>query len=129
MAAEVLAICMREYRPSCIRAPPLAENMISGSLCLSAYSVSLATFSPSTVPMLPIKKPASSTATAALYPCIFTTAVTTDSVAPVDALSLLSFSAYPGNAIGSLVSKLSQSSLQLPSSAMRASLSDGGIGR
>ena len=34
MAAEVLAICMRESTPSCIRAPPEAETRTSGDLLL-----------------------------------------------------------------------------------------------
>ena len=46
MAALVLAICIRERMPSCIRAPPLAEKMMRGSLCFWAYSTARVIFSP-----------------------------------------------------------------------------------
>ena len=62
MAALVLAICIRLKMPSCIRAPPLAEKMTSGSFFAAAYSMARVIFSPTAVLMLPIKKRLGSTA-------------------------------------------------------------------
>ncbi len=44
MAAEVFAICIRLKMPSCIRAPPLAEKMTSGSCFAAAYSMARVIF-------------------------------------------------------------------------------------
>jgi len=53
MAAEVLAICMSEKMPSCIRAPPLELKTSAGSRRSAARSKSRATFSPTTDPIEP----------------------------------------------------------------------------
>ena len=52
-APEVLAICMSERMPSCMRAPPEAENTTAGILCSRARSNTRVTFSPTTEPMDP----------------------------------------------------------------------------
>ena len=76
MAALVLAICIRESIPSCIRAPPLAEKMTRGRRCFWAYSAARVIFSPTATPMLPMKKRLSSTANTALIPSSLPTAAT-----------------------------------------------------
>ena len=96
MAAEVLAICIRERIPSCIRAPPLAEKMMRGSLFRWAYSTQRVTFSPTAAPMLPIKKRLSRAAAATLRPSTRPRAVTTASIRPVLSRWRSSFSSYPG---------------------------------
>ena len=60
-SAEVLAICMSERMPSCMRAPPVAETMISARRSAIARSIERATFSPTTEPMLPPMKKKSMT--------------------------------------------------------------------
>ncbi len=56
-AAEILAICIRDSAPSCMRAPPEHEKMISGTRSRSARSAQRVTFSPTTLPMDPPMKP------------------------------------------------------------------------
>ena len=63
-APAVFAICIRAVIPSCILAPPLMVTITSGSFFLPAYSARAAIFSPTTVPMLPIKKALFMTASA-----------------------------------------------------------------
>ncbi len=63
-AAEVLAICISESTPSCMRAPPEAQNTIAGRRRSSARSNWRVIFSPTTEPMEPpmkskTKKPSS----------------------------------------------------------------------
>ena len=41
--------------PSCIRAPPLAEQMMRGRRVRPAYSTARVSFSPTAAPMLPIR--------------------------------------------------------------------------
>ena len=53
IAAEVLAICMRESTPSCIRAPPEAETRTSGIFFSCDRRASRAIFSPTTEPIEP----------------------------------------------------------------------------
>ena len=67
-AAAVLAICMSEARPSCMRAPPLAQKMITGSPWAVARSTQRAIFSPTTLPIEPIMKLLSITHTATRSP-------------------------------------------------------------
>ena len=83
MAALVLAICIRLKMPSCIRAPPLAEKMTSGSFLAAAYSMARVTRSPTAVLMLPMKKRLSSTAATTATPPMRPTAVTAASLRPV----------------------------------------------
>src|SRR2546426_312445 len=52
-AAEVFAICMSERMPSCMRAPPEAERMMTGRSLSMASSIARVSFSPTTQPMLP----------------------------------------------------------------------------
>ncbi len=52
-AAEILAICIRLMAPSCMRAPPEAETIISGAFWAMERSMARVIFSPITHPMLP----------------------------------------------------------------------------
>ncbi len=52
-AALVLAICMRDSTPSCIRAPPEAQTSTSGSFFSSDRRARRAIFSPTTEPIEP----------------------------------------------------------------------------
>ena len=52
-AAEIFAICISERIPSCIRAPPEVETMISGSFFSIARSMAIVIFSPTTEPIEP----------------------------------------------------------------------------
>ena len=54
--ALVLAICMSEVRPSCMRAPPLAEKQTKGVRSASAYSAPSTKRSPTTEPIEPPMK-------------------------------------------------------------------------
>jgi hypothetical protein len=51
-ATLVFAICIKLNIPSCIRAPPLAENKIKGTLVSKDFSIALVIFSPTTEPVL-----------------------------------------------------------------------------
>ena len=63
-AEAVLAICMSERMPSCIRAPPEADTMRTGTRFCTANSMRRVSFSPTTEAMLPPRKPNSNTPTA-----------------------------------------------------------------
>ncbi len=52
-AAEILAICIRLIAPSCMRAPPEAETIMSGTRISMERSIARVIFSPTTAPMLP----------------------------------------------------------------------------
>ncbi len=52
-AADVFAICISERTPSCIRAPPEAQNMIAGRRSATARSNWRVIFSPTTDPIEP----------------------------------------------------------------------------
>ncbi len=52
-AAEIFAICIRLKVPSCIRAPPDAEKMITAPRFSSALSISRVIFSPTADPIEP----------------------------------------------------------------------------
>jgi hypothetical protein len=54
--AEVLAICMSDKMPSCMRAPPVADTVTTARRSIIARSIARATFSPTTEPMLPPMK-------------------------------------------------------------------------
>ena len=62
-AAEVLAICMSDRMPSCMRAPPEADTISSGTRLAIASSIARVSFSPTTEPMLPPMNANSNTAT------------------------------------------------------------------
>lgn len=125
IAAVVFAICISEKRPSCILAPPLAANIISGSFLFIAYSVSLVIFSPTAIPMLPIRNLLSITATAVLTPPIRHVPVTTASCWPVFNLFASTFFSYPGKLFGLPVLTCAYNSLKLLSSLISAILLDG----
>jgi hypothetical protein len=55
-AAEIFAICISERMPSCMRAPPEHETMISGSFFSIARSTAMVIFSPTTEPIEPPMK-------------------------------------------------------------------------
>ncbi|MDT4823330.1 hypothetical protein FQZ97_565540 [compost metagenome] len=55
-AAEVLAICIREIRASCMRAPPEAEKQTSGQRCSRATLAARTKRSPTMAPMEPPMK-------------------------------------------------------------------------
>ena len=57
MAALVLAICMSESMPSCMRMPPEQETMMTGRLSSRARSQARAIFSPTTEATLPPRNP------------------------------------------------------------------------
>ena len=61
IAALVLAICMSATTPSCMRAPPEAQMRTSGRRSSTASSTQRVTFSPTTDPMLAMRKPESIT--------------------------------------------------------------------
>ncbi len=61
-AAEVLAICISESMPSCMRAPPELVKIKSGSRRVRARSAASETFSPTTSPIEPPMNEKSSTA-------------------------------------------------------------------
>ena len=69
-AAETLAICMSESMPSCMRAPPLAATLTIGTRRRLACSKALATFSPTTDPIVPPRNPKSTTASTTRRPPI-----------------------------------------------------------
>ena len=52
-AAEILAICIRESVPSCMRAPPDAEKITRAPCSCIARSISRVTFSPTADPIEP----------------------------------------------------------------------------
>ncbi len=64
-ATTVLAICMRDRMPSCMRAPPEEVTMTSATLSATARFTSLTIASPTTEPMDPPRKRKSSTPKAA----------------------------------------------------------------
>ena len=78
-AAEVFAICIREVIPSCILAPPEQVKIITGSFSFVARSTPLAIFSPTTSPMLAIRKRPSITIRATSFSPIRAFPVTTAS--------------------------------------------------
>ena len=68
ISTELLAICMRDSTPSCIRAPPDADTMTSGTRRSAERRVSRAIFSPTTDPIEPPMKLKSITATSSGMP-------------------------------------------------------------
>ena len=89
-AVTVLAICIRESTPSCIRLPPPDTIATTGRLFRAAVSKARATFSPTTMPMLPPMNPKSSAATITSMSSIRHRPVTAASVSPVELWSWLS---------------------------------------
>ena len=81
--AVVLASCMSESVPSCMRAPPDALTTIAGMRSESAVSKQRASFSPTTLPMLPPMKRKSKIPIATRWPSISPTPQITASRRPV----------------------------------------------
>jgi len=81
-AAEIFAICIRERMPSCIRAPPEVETMISGSFFSTLRSAARVIFSPTTDPIEPPMKPYSMAQTTTGMPSSFPSAQRTASPLP-----------------------------------------------
>ena len=84
-------ICMSERMPSCILAPPEAENITSGLRSAIACSHARAILSPVPVPRLPPRKAKSITPSIALWPAISHVPMTTDSRSPVLAIVASTF--------------------------------------
>ena len=82
-ATTVFAICVNERTPSCNRVPPLVANVITGNRWRAASSNILATFSPTTRPMLPPRNPKSMAMMAQGAPPIRPMPVTAASESPV----------------------------------------------
>jgi len=91
-APQVLAICIRLMAPSCMRAPPEHEKMISGRPSFRASSAALAIFSPTTMPMEPPRKVKFITAMTQGMPLMVAVPVSTASGSPVLALVCTIFS-------------------------------------
>ena len=81
-AAEILAICISERMPSCMRAPPEQETMISGSFLSSARSMAMVIFSPTTEPIEPPMKAYSMAQMTTGIPSSFPSAQSTASPVP-----------------------------------------------
>ena len=89
---ETLAICISDSIPSCIRAPPPEpEMMISGKCCCVARSTGRVSFSPTTEPMLPMKKAESVVPKATRRARTMPVPVTAASLQPGAGLLLLEF--------------------------------------
>ena len=69
ITTDVLAICMSDSTPSCIRAPPEADTRINGVFLSIACRVSRAIFSPTTDPIEPPMNPKSITPRLIARPC------------------------------------------------------------
>ena len=80
--------------PSCIRAPPDALTMISGTREARAYSAARVTFSPTTAPIEPPMNPKSMTHSAAVVPPSVAVPQTAASRMPVAVWAATSRSGY-----------------------------------
>ncbi len=83
MAWLVFAICISDRQPSCIRAPPDAVTMSSGSPRSRASSAVRVTSSPTAEPRLPPMNRKSMTASATWWPPMLPSPQTTASSSPV----------------------------------------------
>ncbi len=93
-AARVLASCMSASVPSCIRAPPDALTISSGTRAARACSAARVTFSPTTAPIEPPMNPKSMTHTASWVPPIAPVPQTAASRMPVASWAALRRSGY-----------------------------------
>ena len=82
-AVTVLAICISDSTPSCTLAPPPVTNATNGKSRRAAVSNAVATFSPTTLPMLPPINPKSNTTSITSMPSIRQRPITAASVNPV----------------------------------------------
>jgi hypothetical protein len=122
-AAEVLAICMSERIPSCIRAPPDAETMTTGRCLSMASSIARVSFSPTTDPMLPPRNPNSNTHSTAGRPPMRATPVTiasSDFVFSTAARSRSRYFLVSLKPSGSVDSRVRSRSSKVPGSARSA---------
>ena len=92
-AAEILAICISDVTPSCMRAPPETVKPTTGNPSSVARSNVRQIFSPTTEPIEPIIKLASIKKSAVSQPQILPLPHTTASRSPERSLTLLSLSA------------------------------------
>lgn len=92
-AAEILAICISDVTPSCMRAPPETVKPTTGNPSSVARSNVRQIFSPTTEPIEPIIKLASIKKSAVSQPQILPLPHTTASCSPERSLTLLSLSA------------------------------------
>ena len=81
-AADVFAICMSDSTPSCMRAPPDAENTMAGTCRSSARSNTRVTFSPTTEPIEPPMNSNTNTPTSTGWPSSFPVPTSTASAPP-----------------------------------------------
>ena len=95
IAAEVLAICIKEMMPSCILAPPEQQKKNTGSFNSTARSTAAVTFSPTTWPMLAMRNRESQMPNTASAPKILHRPTVNASSSPVFSLASASFSSYP----------------------------------
>ena len=95
IAAEVLAICIREMIPSCILAPPEQQKKNTGSRFSRALSMAAVIFSPTTCPMLAIRNLESQMPSTMSSPNTWHCPTVTASSKPVFSLASASFSSYP----------------------------------
>ena len=122
-AADVFAICMSERIPSCMRAPPEAETMTTGTCLSIASSIARASFSPTTEPMLPPRKPNSNAQSTLGRPPIRASPVTTASSVRVFWAAARTRSRYFFVSLkpsGSVVSRFVSRSSKEPGSASSA---------
>ena len=82
-AAEIFAICIKEIAPSCMRAPPEAEKIISDERVSIARSIARAIFSPTTAPSEPPTNDSSIAHTIEGWPPTLPSAVISASSKPV----------------------------------------------
>ena len=82
-AQDTFAICISETSPSCMRAPPDAQNTTTGRRSAMARSIIAATFSPTACPIEPMKKPDSMTPMAKGSPAMVARPVRTASSSPL----------------------------------------------
>ncbi len=124
MACEVLAICISDRAPSCIRAPPEAVTSSSGRPCRRLVCAAAVMCAPTPQPRLPPRKRKSIAATtsgrSSMLPCTHSTA----SARSVSALAWCSRSLYglvSVNSNGSCGGRTSSSGAAEPGSSSRSS--------
>jgi hypothetical protein len=87
-AADVLAICMSDSTPSCMRAPPEAENTMAAVRRSRARSNTRVTFSPATEPIDPPMNSNTKMPTWTGWPSIAPDPDLTESLGPAERLAL-----------------------------------------
>ena len=81
--ALVLAICISDSKPSCMRAPPVAVKQMNGTFCSMAVCTPRTKRSPTTEPIEPPMKSNSKQAATTLMLCTAPPITTSASVSPV----------------------------------------------